>query len=79
MSRNSIFSSEDVKDSVNNLFKESKNFTAYKITLPSSLAGGLLFRCTKFGISAATLFPGFDGVAKAALEYKMAKKLSGIL
>lgn len=79
MCRNSSFSFEDLKDSVNKLFEESKSFTAYKITLPSSLAGDLLFRCTKFGVSAATLFPGFDGAARAALEYKMAKKLSGVL
>jgi hypothetical protein len=79
MSRNSPFSSENLKDSVNKLFEESEDFTAYKVTLPSSIAGDLLFRCSKFGISAATLFPGFDGAAKAALEFKMAKKLSGKL
>ncbi|OIQ95320.1 FRG domain protein [mine drainage metagenome] len=79
MNRNSPFSSEELKDSVNKLFEESEDFTTYKITLPSNLAGDLLFRCNKFGVSAATLFPGFDGAAKAALEYKMAKKLSGVL
>jgi hypothetical protein len=79
MSRNSAFSCEDLKDSVNKLFEESEDFAAYKVTLPSSLAGDLLFRCTKFGVSAATLFPGFDGAARAALEYKLAKKLSGVL
>lgn len=79
MSRNSPFSSEDLKDSVNKLFEESEDIVAYKITLPSNLAGDLLFRCTKFGLSAATLFPGFDGAARAALEFKMAKKQSGRL
>ena len=79
MSRNSSFLSEELKDAVNKLFEESGNVTAYKVTLPSKLAGDLLFRCTKFGTSAATLFPGFDGAARAALEYKMAKKLSGVL
>lgn len=79
MDRNSLFSSEELKDCVNKLFEESEDFAAYKITLPSNLAGDLLFRCNKFGISAATLFPEFDGAAKAALEYKMAKKLSGVL
>lgn len=79
MSRNSPFSSEDLKDSVNKLFEESEDFAAYKVTLPSSFAGDLLFRCTKFGLSAATLFPGFDGAARAALEFKMAKKLSDVL
>jgi len=39
-----------------------------KITLPTSLAGDLLLRCDKFGISAASQFPGYDGVAKAVLE-----------
>lgn len=79
MDRNSPFSSEGLKDSVNKLFEESEDFTAYKITLASNLAGDLLFRCSKFGVSAAILFPEFDGAAKAALEYKMAKKLSGVL
>lgn len=79
MSRNSNFSCENMKNSVNKLFEESNNFIAYKVTLPSSQAGELLFRCCKFSISAATLFPGFDGAAKAVLEYKLAKKLSGRL
>lgn len=79
MSRNSSFSPEELKNTVNNIFEGSENCTAYKITLPSRFAGDLLFRLNKFGVSAATLFPGFDGAARAALEYKMAKKLSGVL
>jgi FRG domain len=43
-----------------------------KITLPTSLAGDLLLRCDKFGVSAASLFPGYDGVAKAVLETTLA-------
>ena len=43
-----------------------------KITLPTSLAGDLLLRCDKFGISAASVFPGYDGVAKAVLEFTLA-------
>ena len=39
-----------------------------KVTLPTSLAGDLLLRCHKFGVSAASVFPGYDGVAKAVLE-----------
>jgi len=39
-----------------------------KVTLPTSLAGDLLVRCDKFGVSAASVFPGYDGVAKAVLE-----------
>lgn len=39
-----------------------------KITLPMSLAPDLLLRCERFGISAASLFPGYDGAARAVLE-----------
>jgi hypothetical protein len=39
-----------------------------KVTLPKALAGELLARCDKFGFSAATIFPGYDGAAKAVLE-----------
>jgi hypothetical protein len=43
-----------------------------KVTLPTSLAGDLLLRCDKFGVSAASVFPGYDGVAKAVLESTLA-------
>ncbi len=79
MCRNSSFSFEDMKDSVEKTLRECESVKAYKITLPSNLAGDLLFRCDKFGASAATLFPGFDGAARASLEFKMAKKISGKL
>ena len=39
------------------------------VTLPCSLAGALLARCKKFGVSAATMFPGYDGAAAAAREW----------
>ncbi|SNU89505.1 FRG domain-containing protein [Pandoraea sputorum] len=39
-----------------------------KATLPAALAGDLLLRCQKFGVSAASLFPGYDGLARAVLE-----------
>ena len=39
-----------------------------KIMLPKALAGDLLFRCDKFGFSAASIFPGYDGAAQAVLE-----------
>lgn len=42
------------------------------VTLPTSLAGELLLRCHKFGISAASVFPGYDGAAKAVLESSLA-------
>jgi hypothetical protein len=40
----------------------------YKFILPRSEAGPLLRLLTKHGISGATLFPGFDGVARAMRE-----------
>jgi len=44
-----------------------------KVTLPAPLAGELLLRCDKFGISAASVFRGgYDGVAKAVLESTLA-------
>jgi FRG domain len=43
-----------------------------KVTLPTSLAGDLLLRCDKFGVSAASVFPGYDGIAKAVLESTLA-------
>ncbi|MDF3083659.1 FRG domain-containing protein [Burkholderia sola] len=44
-----------------------------KLTLPIRLAGQLLLRCHKFGVSAASIFPGYDGVAKAVLERNLAE------
>ncbi|MCA8182523.1 FRG domain-containing protein [Burkholderia vietnamiensis] len=43
-----------------------------KFTLPINLAGELLTRCHKFGVSAASIFPGYDGAAKAVLERNLA-------
>jgi hypothetical protein len=43
-----------------------------KITLPASFSGDLLLRCDKFGVSAASMFPGYDGVARAVLESTLA-------
>jgi hypothetical protein len=43
-----------------------------KVTLPKSLAGDLLIRCDKFGFSAASIFPGYDGAARATLEGRLA-------
>jgi len=40
----------------------------HKITLPHSLAPELLLTCGKYGISAASVFPGYDGSARAQLE-----------
>ncbi len=59
-----------------NVSLESKlsthNKVLKKVTLPASLAGDLLLRCDKFGVSAASVFPGYDGVAKAVLEATLA-------
>jgi len=43
-----------------------------KITLPQSFAGALLLRCEKFGVNAASVFPGYDGVGRAVLESQTA-------
>jgi len=43
-----------------------------KVTLPTGLAGDLLLRCDRFGISAASVFPGYDGVGRAVLESTLA-------
>jgi hypothetical protein len=43
-----------------------------KVTLPTTLAGDLLLWCDRFGISAASVFPGYDGVGKAVLESTLA-------
>jgi hypothetical protein len=40
-----------------------------KFTLPRRFAGHLLDRCHAYGISAATIFPGYDGAAKSVLEW----------
>jgi hypothetical protein len=50
----------------------STGLSLIKITLPKKSAGELLIRCHKFGYSAAAIFPGYDGVAKAVLEYRLA-------
>jgi len=40
-----------------------------KLTLPMAYAPEVLAWCRRFGISAATIFPGYDGAAKAVLEF----------
>ncbi len=49
----------------------SQNYDASQLscfTLPTSECPTLLLRCSLFGIDAASLFPGFYGVAKNAVE-----------
>ncbi|MGO5000181.1 FRG domain-containing protein [Oceanisphaera sp. W20_SRM_FM3] len=74
-----LFDPKNKIDSLDKLFDKETATNTYKITLPAKLAGELLIRCHKFGLSAATLFPGFDGAAKATLEFKLAKKSAGYL
>ncbi len=66
-------------DSIDRGLTDDPSINAYKITLSAKFAGELMLRCLKFGYSAATLFPGFDGAAKAALEFNLAKKSAGIM
>lgn len=44
----------------------------HKLTLSQSFAPELLVQCHKFGISGASVFPGYDGSARAALESTLA-------
>lgn len=48
--------------------KISSSDRLYKATLPSRFAGDLLLRCDKYRISAASVFPGYNGAALAVLE-----------
>ncbi|RFU46976.1 FRG domain-containing protein [Paraburkholderia sp. DHOC27] len=47
-----------------------------KITLPVVLAGELLMRLYKFGVSAGSIYPGYDGAAKAVLEWNLAQSFT---
>ena len=40
----------------------------YKLTLPATEAGGLLWLVERHGVTGATLFPGYDGVVRAMWE-----------
>ena len=41
----------------------------WKITVPASESKEILDYCRDFGITAATLFPGYDGAAKAVQDF----------
>jgi len=71
------FCPETEKSLIDNLL--ANNAKVYKFTLPANTAGELLLRCMKFNVSATTLFPGVDGVAKGVMEFKLAKRQAGIL
>ncbi|THD06416.1 FRG domain-containing protein [Metallibacterium scheffleri] len=64
---------EFIRDvSLESKIKDHQN-SLIKITLPAAEAANLLLRCLKFGLSAATMFPGYDGAARAVLEIKAAQ------
>lgn len=44
-----------------------------KFTLPVEFAPRLLQYCARYGISSGTIFPGYDGAAKAALDTQKAQ------
>jgi hypothetical protein len=58
----------------NTVFK-SGAIVLKKITLPRVMAAALLARCDKFGFSAASIFPGYNGAAQAVLEKILASKI----
>ncbi|PSV25493.1 FRG domain-containing protein [Photobacterium kishitanii] len=64
---------------IKNILDQEDNVTTYQFTLPKELAGKLIERCFKFGVSAASLFPGHEGAAKAVLEYQRMKVWNNIL
>lgn len=73
----SPFSSKDELSRIDSLLLDNEKIRAYKVTLPKKYSGELLFRCNKFNISATSLFPGSDGVAKGVLEFQLAKRQVG--
>ncbi|MFD0913892.1 FRG domain-containing protein [Methylophilus luteus] len=67
---------EDTESLINNAFENNDRMRLYKFTMPAKFAGDLLIRLNSFDIHASKLFPGLDGVAKAALDFRMAVKFS---
>jgi hypothetical protein len=45
----------------------------HKFTLPVTLAPRLLLLCKQLGVSASSVFPGYDGAARAALDDNLAR------
>lgn len=50
----------------------------WKVVLPSGFAGQLLMCCRDLNISAATMFPGYDGAAMAVREALLIEKLGNL-
>ena len=63
------------KPDINNMANTSSQPFLIKVTLPIRFAAHLHQRCERFGISAATIFPGYDGAARAANESYFAEAL----
>jgi hypothetical protein len=62
-----------VEDVINDQFSHDPNACPlWKLTLPRAAASQLLDRCAKFGVSAATTFPGYDGAAKSTMARVLA-------
>jgi hypothetical protein len=57
-----------INGSLEEEFKRYPHTPLWKLTLPIAHARDLLNLCEKYSVSAATLFPGYDGAAKAAME-----------
>ena len=57
-----------INGSLEEEFKRYPHTPLWKLTLPIAHARDLLNLCEKYSVSAATLFPGYDGAAKAAKE-----------
>jgi hypothetical protein len=49
-----------------------------KMTLPKSAAPALLSLCGKFGVTAASVYPGYNGAAQAVLEDMLASNMTSM-
>jgi hypothetical protein len=59
--------------SATNLYRRWPEVLLRKYTLPRQCAGDLLTLCRLYGVSGATMFPGYDGACKEALEKELAR------
>ncbi len=75
-SRNADF---EIGPAIDDILRANADVTLHKVVLSHQHVGNLIFKCNDYGISAATLFPGYDGAGKAAKEFTLAKRHSGKL
>jgi hypothetical protein len=61
--------SPSVKKFLEEEFRTSRNTPLWKFTLPVTQAKRILELCELYGITGATLFPGYDGVVKAVIDH----------